>query len=137
MNNKITYLKNRKCLYCSEPISDQEHGLRKFCLRIKLEDGSVLCCKDDYNAAKRKKKIAPYKLFSSHQRAMHQNIRSLKIRCGDYVSIEQINRYGIIINRPAEIGWTESGRPIYYFIEFALIDFGNQKFKIITHDKLF
>lgn len=137
MKNKITYLKTRKCLYCSEPISDQEHGLRKFCETEKLEDGSVFSCKDDYNAAKRKKKVAPYKSFSNHHIAMHQRIGSLKISCGEDVNTEQINRHGIILNRPAEIEWSKDGRPVYYFMEYALIDLGNQKFKIITHDKLF
>jgi len=49
-----TYLKGRKCLHCSKPIADGEHGLTKFCERQVLPDGAVQSCKDDYHTAQNK-----------------------------------------------------------------------------------
>lgn len=137
MKISYTYIKNRKCKHCLILIADQIHATQEYCKRIKLEDGSVLCCKDDFNAAKRKIKKAPFKVFGTHQENMLEGLRSLFNEHGEIVNRELLNQYGIILNRPAEIMWLKDGNPIFYFMEFAVVKTNQNQYKIQKHDKVF
>jgi hypothetical protein len=137
MKARYTYDLGRECRNCLEPIADQTHALRTFCERVKLDDGSILSCKDDYNSALRKVEKAPFKVFATHQENMRDRLRSLFNRHGEIVSVELLNRWGIMLNRPAEIEWTNDGSQIFYFIEFAVVKTNQNQFKIITHGKVF
>ncbi len=137
MKYNYTYIKNRKCLQCLDPISDQTHALRKFCERVKLDDGSVLSCKDDYHSIKRKKEKAPFKNFAAHHEKMRNRVRLLLDKYGEIVNIDLINRFGIMLNRPAEIEWAKDGSQIFYFIEYAIIKINQTQFKIFKHDRIF
>lgn len=137
MKATYTYKKNRKCLHCFTPISDQAHALQNYCKRIKLDDGSVQCCKDDFNAAKRKIKKEPFKVFANHQENMRDNLLSLFNDHGEIVTKELLNQYGIILNRPAEIAWLKDNTPIFYFTEFAVFKTNQNQYKIQKHGKVF
>ena len=139
MKARYTYVLGRECRNCLEPIADQTHALRIFCERVKLDDGSVLSCKDDYNSALRKIEKAPYKVFSTHQELMHNNLCNLLHKHGEIVSGELLNRFGIILNRPAEIEWDKDGVQTFYFIEYAVVQINQNQnqYKIIKHGKVF
>lgn len=137
MKVSYTYNLGRECKNCSEPIADQAHALRTFCERVKLDDGSVLSCKDDFNSALRKIEKAPFKVFAIHQENMHDRLQSLFKRHGEIVSLELLNRWGIILNRPAEIGWDKDGVQTFYFIEYAVVRINQNQYKIIKHGKVF
>lgn len=137
MKNCYTYNHGRKCPNCSKPIADQKHGLRKYCERVQFDDGSILNCHDDFNSARDKIRKAPFKVFATHQENMRDRLRSLFNRQGEIVSVELLNRWGIMLNRPAEIEWTNDGSQIFYFIEFAVVKTNQNQFKIIKHGKVF
>jgi len=137
MKVNYTYKKNRKCKHCFAPIADQIHATRTFCPRIKLDDGSVLSCKDDFNSAKRKIEKAPFKGFATHQENMRDRLQNLFNEQGELVTIDLLNQYGIMLNRPAEIAWIKDGIPIFYFIGFAVIKTSQNQYKIQKHGKVF
>ena len=132
-----TYNLGRECRHCTEPIADQVHGLREFCPREVLEDGTIKCCKDDYHTPIRKRRIEPYKGFVVHHEHMRNSLRYLLRSQGELVNIESINRYGINLSRPAETEFKEDGSRVFYFVEYAVIETKNKQYKIIKHDRIF
>lgn len=132
-----TYYLGRECQYCQTEIADQTHAAREFCPRKVLDDGSIKSCKDDHHAALRKMNNAPFKGLVPHHERMRDTIRELYQAVGESVTREQINQYGVILNRPAEIGWNKESECIYYFIEYAFVRRSENQFKIIKHGKVF
>lgn len=132
-----TFYRGRECLHCSEPISDQEHGLTKYCPREVNEDGTIKSCKDDYHTPRRKIKKAPFIGFLVHHEQMRNSLRKLLRRHGELVNIELINSYGINLSRPAETEYGNDGSITFYFVEYAVIETKNKQYKIIKHGRIF
>ena len=128
-----TYDLKRRCKHCGEPIADQVHAARKFCLRVVLEDGGILNCKDDYHSKKNKPLNAPFKFMTKCQKYYHSMIRDLFEKEGDMVTLELINRFGINLYRPFEFKITKERRYIFYFHEYAIEQLPDNKYKIIKH----
>jgi hypothetical protein len=138
MSINHTYNDKRKCLQCLKSIPDQEHALRKFCKRIKLqEDGSVMSCKDDFHSAMRKKENQPFMNFASHHKRMRDSIKDLIKEKGNTVSIESINRAGINLMRPARIDILKDGCNKFYFVEYLITQTNDFQFKITKHNEIF
>jgi hypothetical protein len=132
-----TYYKNRKCLFCGNPIADQIHGLRKHCPRIILPDGTVGSCKDDKHIARRKTQDLPYNRLARHHKLMNERIADLMKTTGETVTLEDINRFGIILHRPVEIRKNKDGKYSYCFVEYTINESFNNQFKIKKHERLF
>ena len=137
MKNYPTYNLNRKCLKCRDPISDQTHALRKFCKREKLDDGTILFCKDDYNASKSKVDKKPFKYFSMHQEKMHMRLKLLYEKHGENVTIQLLDDFQITITMPAEIKVEENNVYTYYFVGYALYTKDKINFKILKNDRIY
>ena len=137
MKNYPTYNLNRKCLNCRDPIADQTHALRKFCCREQLDDGTILCCKDDYNSAKRKEDKKPFKYFSMHQETMYKQLKLLYEKHGENVTHNHLTQFHIIVNRPAEFIITENKIYTYYFVGYALKTEDHINFKIFKHVRIY
>jgi hypothetical protein len=131
-----TYNNKRSCLHCSTKIADQAHASTKFCPRKKLGDGTIQSCKDDFHSPKRKSANLPYKRIADYHKDAHRRIKSLLSAKGDTVSVEQINQYGIRLNRPVEFAVDSKQAATYYFVEFAFSQLNNNQFKIISHGRL-
>lgn len=132
-----TFKDNRKCQNCAAPIPDQTHALRKSCPRKKLGDGSVLSCKDDFHTAKNKKENRSYRKLTAHHKSMDKKIFHLLKNIGAYVLLEDINRYGIILNRSIEILLQENGKYNYCFMNYTIHHLNDKNFKITKHEPLF
>lgn len=132
-----TYKDNRKCQNCHAPISDQTHALRKSCPRKKLADGTVISCKDDFHSAKNKKENKSYRKLIAHHKSMDKRIAYLLLHKGDAVNLEDINRQGIILNRPIEILNNETGGFTYKYMQHSIIQISNNQYKIKKHESLF
>lgn len=134
-----TYDKGRKCQNpeCDAPIPDQAHGLRLHCPREVLPDGSIKSCKDDSNTEKRKVKLSPYKELMKHYMTMDILIRRLLRRKGERVTLEDINRAGINLSRPAEFQEVpEKNERHYYYVKFLIIQ-SSETYKITRHGRVF
>jgi hypothetical protein len=136
MSNYYTYENGRKCLHCGRPIADQEHLTTKYCPPIVLPNGKKKSCKDRYHSPRRKIKNMPYKQIADFHKEQHRRIKSLLKAKGETVSVEQINQYGINFYRPVEF-MVEKQMVTYYYVGYAFKQFEINKFKIITHGKLF
>ena len=132
-----TYYNKRKCQNCNSPISDQTHALRKSCPRIKLEDGTVLSCKDDFHSKRNRKDNQAYRNLIKHHKMMDKKITSLLRNKGENVTLEDINRYGIILNVPLQISKNEHGEFTYMFMHHSIILIKQNEFKIKNHEPLF
>lgn len=130
------YLTERKCLHCGKPIADNAHAARKFCPRQKLPDGTILSCKDDYHVKKNKPINAPFKWMASYQKYYYKQIVLLLEKEGKRVTREQLNRYGINLSRPFEFIVDNENKYVYYYHQFAIKQFSENKFFISRH-KLF
>jgi hypothetical protein len=129
---QYTFKTGRKCRRCSQPISDQEHLARKYCKPKTFPDGRMENCKDKYNSPIRKKLNAPYVSMAQHHKLMHNRITSLAKVKGNTVSLEEINLWGIILQRCFQFE-VKDGKFIFYFHEFAIADLGNKRYKISSH----
>jgi len=137
MKNYPSFDLQRSCLYCGNSIPDQEHALRKFCKRQKQEDGTILCCKDDFNSAKRKIDKKPFKNFSLHYEKMYKRLKLLFEKFGENVTDKHLNQFQIIVNRPAEIIVNKNQTYTYYFVDYALQTNNHINFKIFKHDRIY
>lgn len=126
-----TYLEKRHCLYCGKAIADQEHKLLKFCPREEIPDGSVKCCKDDFHSEIRSKENRPFLDIFYHHKEMRKKISDLLKDKGQYVTAEDINRYGIKLDHPVRFR-NENGNHIYDFVDYSIIKNSNN-FKIIYY----
>ena len=124
-------------MHCDSPIADQAHASTKFCPRFVLPDGSIQSCKDDYHSPKRKDANLPYKRIADYHKDAHRRINSLVKAKGDTVSIEQINQYGIRLNRPIEFVVDAKQVTTCYFVEYAFAQLPNKQFKISKHGRVF
>ena len=129
-----TFKNGRKCLKCKKPIADQEHGTRKYCRSKKLPDGSVESCKDDYHSPLRKVRNEPFKRIGDFHKLMHYRISLLFKNHGADVTLELLNRYGIMLNRPLEIDM-KNGLGHFYFHEFAVQKLDPVNYKITKHGR--
>jgi hypothetical protein len=128
-----TYVDKRKCLNCSKPIADQEHGLQKFCPREVLPDGSIKNCKDEYWSAIRREKMLPFIQFAYFQKDQCEIIGALAKRNQEYFSLEELNRHGINLHRPAFFKF-ENNQYEFYFHQYGIKQLPHNKFKIFTHE---
>lgn len=136
MNHYYTYYIERKCLKCKKAIPDQAHGLIKFCEREVLPDGSIKSCKDDFNAAKRKKKMGPYKAIGYYHKLMHDRIEILLREKGELVSLDEILSYGINLTRAVESDYDQDeGDFIHYFVGYTFREYLEKEFLITVDNK--
>ncbi|RYZ62765.1 MAG: hypothetical protein EOO14_01305 [Chitinophagaceae bacterium] len=131
-----TYDRGRKCKFCQTPIADQAHGLQEYCEREVLEDGSVKSCKDDHNALLRKQSDEPYLRQMNFQKKMTAAISALYRAMGERVTLEQLNQYGIQLQRALDIQ-IPKGLPLFYFTHFKIEQLTPSTFKITPHVSLF
>ena len=131
-----TYDRGRKCKHCETPIADQAHGLQEYCEREVLEDGSIKSCKDDYNAELRRKSDEPYLRHMNFQKRMTEAISALFTSMGEKVTLEQINQYGIQLQRALDLQ-SPNGLPIFLFTHFKIEQLTSSTFKISKHVLLF
>lgn len=133
LKSYYTYYLNRKCLFCHKPIADQEHASLKYCRWKILPNGTVGCCKDDFYIAKRKIVNPPYNSIAQHHKLMHERIEELLKVKGDTVTLEDINRYGIILQKAVEIRNNGNGSTVLFFVEYSIIKISNNQFNIKRH----
>lgn len=114
-----TYNTGRKCKHCQTPIADQAHGLQHFCEREVLEDGSVRSCKDDHNAHLRKLSDEPYLQEMNFQKKMSTALQALHQGVGQQVTLEQLNQYGIQLDRALRLE-IKDGLFHFYFTHFKV-----------------
>ena len=132
-----TYNDNRKCQNCGAAIADQTHALRKSCPNKKLEDGSIVSCKDDFHAAKNKKENGAYRKLMAHHKSMDKRIAFLLRNKGDTVNLEDLNRHGIILNRTIELSKNENGGFTYTYMHYSIIQLNDKQYKIKKHDSIY
>lgn len=132
-----TFYKKRICRHCGKPIADQESAARIYCHKIILEDGSVQDCKDDYHAPRRKISDAPFKRIFDYHKEAHKRIGSLLTAKGSNVTTEQLNQFGIKLNRPIEFIIDKNHNITCFFVEFAITDLTNNQYKILKHGRVF
>lgn len=132
MSYSPTFKLNRKCLYCSNPIADQEHAKRKFCPRIVLPNGIKVNCKDRYNSKRTKPINEPFKNMAKWQKYFHIRIKAMVEKEGTKVTLEMINRYSIKLNRPFEFDFSNS-KFIFYYHKYAIEQIDNNTYKITKH----
>jgi hypothetical protein len=136
MNLKqFTYFQNRKCRYCRKPIPDQEHGLRKFCQTTDLPNGNRYSCKEFFHARKKKISNRKYCGIVKHFKKMDFALRRLINEKGNTVTVEDLNHFGINLQRPVEFVII-AGKNHFFFSEYFIEQNGND-FKITNHDRIY
>lgn len=128
-----TYLDNRKCDHCGEPIADQEHGLQKFCPRQVLSDGTIKNCKDDYWSSKRRAAMEPFMAIAYLQRAQFDAIDNLFKTKGEIVTLEDLNRSEIDLGKPVQFV-NKNSQYTWWFHFYGIQQQPNNHFKIFTHE---
>lgn len=132
-----TYDKKKICPNCGCEIPDQIHASRKFCPPYRLPDGTKINCKDQYHSPLKKQKNAPYNKIADFHRKTRDSIDMLRKAKGADVTIEDLNQYGIRLNRPVE--WEANNDQVwtYYYVDFSITQFPNHKYKISQHARIF
>jgi len=64
---------------------------------------------------------------------MHERIEELLKVKGDTVTLEDINRYGIILQKAVEIRNNGNGSTVLFFVEYSIIKISNNQFNIKRH----
>lgn len=133
---ELTYHQGRKCLHDGEPIPDQAYASRIFCEPFEREDGSIQDCKGAYYTAKRKIEMEPYTLISFLHRNITRRIKELYAEKGELVDLEDINQFGIPLDKPLKLERAPSGLFTFYFKLFGFQHIASSKFKIFSHEVL-
>jgi len=135
---QLTYEKQRACLYCNEPIADQEHASRLYCERTEEIDGSVKSCKDDHHAALRKLEMGPFLAETYFYRDQDLILGALwQEGQGRLRNLEELNRTGLQLNRALNIEKSESGLWTFYFHRYAVMQASSLTYKIVTNEQIF
>jgi hypothetical protein len=129
----ITYIENRKCAHCGTPIADQSHGLRKFCPREVLSDGSIKNCKDEYWSAINREQLEPFITVAYFQKQQFENLEGLHKAKGESVVLEDINKWGVDLSRPLKFKIQEN-QYTWWFHHYGIKQLPNNQFKIFTHE---
>jgi hypothetical protein len=124
-----TFNDGRFCKHCGTPIADQEHKATEFCPREVLDNGTVKCCKDDYHAALRKVREEQYRKLTALQKQLFNAIEDLAAACGATVTVEQLNRYGVQLDKAVSLSKKE-GLWIFFFPHHQLQQQANQTFTV-------
>jgi len=132
---KLTYLDKRECENCTEPIPDQAHATRRFCVKTRDALGNVRDCKTDYH----REKEAPEKLVQTELINFHKGIsnriRDMVERKGVEVSTLDLNAYDIPLINSIEYQIEPNGELISTFLEYTIHTFPISGIhKIIPHE---
>ena len=133
MTHEFTFLLNRKCLHCGNPIADHIHAKRKFCPRIILPGGVIINCKDKYNSKRSKPINEPFKLMAKWQKYYHEKIEAMVAKEGTKVTLEIINRYGINLHRPFEFKKSKESGFTFLYHRYAIEHVDSNTYKIFEH----
>lgn len=136
-SNYLSYNNGRKCLKCEKPISDHAHANIKFCEKHTLPDGSIKSCKDDYHAEKNRLSNLPYQELCNFQKRTTTNIALLEKQKGNTVTDEDLDQYGIYLNRTVKTELSENQQNVFLFIDFSFSQLNDTQFKITRHDNNF
>ncbi len=131
MQHELTYYDGRECEHCGEPIADQAHKLRTHCRRTEDENGIIRNCKDDKNSESRKLAEEPYRWLTALQKRMFEALENLIIAFGDTVTIEQLNQYGVQLDKATTMT-SQEGLWTFHFLHHTVEQQYNQTYKIKT-----
>lgn len=137
MEEKYTYKGDRRCKHCNSSISDQAHALQLFCKRIKLADGTVQSCKDDFHSSKRKIEKGPFERIAKHHKQMCERILYLLSIHGEVVNQDLLDKFGINLSRPAQIELSKYGLHKFHFVGFLIHKLSNGKYEITLSNVIF
>lgn len=135
--NEKTYLKKRKCKHCSTSIPDQAHQLTEFCKNKLLADNTVKSCKDDYHIALRKISELVYSNLVAYHKKINKSIVNMVTQKGSIVTIDDLDQFGILLNRAIEVHMPPSQKGSYYFVAHEITQINVSKYKISTHEYTF
>ncbi len=131
-----TYLTGRKCLHCGVRIPDQKHLALKFCDYIELGIPSKESCKNKYWSKKKKIDLKAYRMLVNFHRSMNNRITHLMLNKGENVTIEDINKYGIILKRSVITDYGLNNKGLFYFVGYLLEEITITDYKIKQHELL-
>ena len=129
-----TYELGRLCLHCGLPIADQVHKGRLYHERIEFTDGTVKDCKEAAYAPIRKANLDLIKPIGLYYKEISDTIKELITEKGEAVSLEEINRKGIQLQRRLMQEEHTPGLFTFYFHPYALKQISFDQFIIIPHD---
>jgi hypothetical protein len=134
-----TYLLKRRCP-CGEPIPDQCHKARKYCLPFTDQNGKKIVHKEIYTAEPKKRTNEPYRSLFNYYKRNHQNLTRLwhykvngENRDSVVVTIEELQAHFIDLSRPVKFKIGEDKKTLIYFVEFILNQIDQVKFKMFKH----
>ncbi len=131
-----TYFEGRACEHCLKPISDQEHGTRRFCVKTKDAYGNIVDCKSDYYREKEAPgKMVQIALINKHK-GIARRINELISKKKSIVSTQDLDAYDIDLQHSLEYFIRPSGELTSIFLEHTI--FSNpitKTHKIISNDK--
>jgi len=116
-----TFEKNRKCLHCGEPISDQEHATREYCEKFYDESGKVHDCKTTYHRINDKPERLNHSNLINHHKSLGNRISGMILKKGYTVTTDDLNAYDVILSDSIRFDLKNDGTLISYFLEHTII----------------
>jgi hypothetical protein len=131
-----TFLKGRACKHCSKPIPDQEHGIRKYCVKTKDVYGNSIDCKSDYYSEKEAPDKAIHIEIMSNHKSLARRINELLSKKSQIVTTQDLDAYDIDLQQSLEYFIKPNGVLTSVFLEHSIITNPHTKtHKIVTNDK--
>ncbi|MES2432183.1 MAG: hypothetical protein V4556_14710 [Bacteroidota bacterium] len=90
-----TYIDGRKCLFCGEPIADQESTKRTFCEKTYNALGKVRDCKTAYHRKNDKPERDIHRSIINEHKSIDERIEEMIIKKGFEVTTEDLDAYDI------------------------------------------
>lgn len=132
--DNLTYLLNRACEYCGEPIADQTHSSRTHC-EYENNDGIIKDCK---TAKARQNDLDERQYFQNRNneiRGIDRRIALMIENKGENVNLQDLEAYDIHLDKPSELSYKTNGhfscKYYHYNIE---CNPHLQTFKILKND---
>ena len=133
---QFTYLKNRTCRHCGEPIADQDDLKKEFCEKTYNEFGKVKDCKTAHHRENDKPDRVMHARIINNQKAISTRLEFLIKKKGDQVSTEDLDTYEINLSESLNFKIEKNGTMISQFLNHTIISNPfTEIHKIQYHDK--
>ena len=131
-----TYLLERACEYCGEPIADQERASKKHCTRWIDEAGKIHDCKRRKFSLKNRVEEDILLDFSARQRETNRQIEKIIAAHGNEVSTEVLTAYDVQLGDNLKYEY-HAGLLYAEFLSYKIISNPIlNTHKIVKYDKL-
>ena len=134
--DQFTYLKNRVCRQCGEPIADQDDIKKEFCEKTYDKFGKVRDCKTTWHRENDKPDRALHSRIINNQKAISTRLEFLFKKKGELVSTEDLDTYEVNLSESLNFKIEKNGTLTSQFLNHTIVSNPfTEIHKIQNHEK--